>query len=155
MPALERLGGLQRAVELTDRRFWRPAPSSTFHGRDIFGPVAAHLACGVALDALGRSIGDPVQLRLPPPRGLEGEVLHVDTFGNLVTNIPADALPAMYRVRIGRAAIESAPSYAAVQPRALLALVGSAGLLEISARDASAAVLLDATRGTAVSVEPR
>jgi S-adenosylmethionine hydrolase len=155
VPALERLGGLLRAVELTERRYWRPAPSSTFHGRDIFGPVAGHLAAGIALPDLGRPIDDPLRLELPTPRGLEGEVVHVDTYGNLVTNLPAAALPAAYRVHLGAWVVEPQPNYAAAGPGALLALVGSAGLLELSARDASAAALTGAQRGTPVRLEPR
>jgi S-adenosyl-L-methionine hydrolase (adenosine-forming) len=153
MPAVERLGGLSAAVELSDHHFWRPTLSTTFHGRDIFGPVASHLANGVPLEALGPMLNDVVRLSLPKPDGLRGEVLHVDTYGNLVTNLSADALPARYVVHIGSRVVRPARNYTAVAPGGLLALVGSAGLLEISARDASAAALLNAQRGTRVRVE--
>ena len=151
--ACERLGGLDLAVELTQPGYWRPGPSTTFHGRDIFGPVAAHVASGVPLENLGPPVADVRRVRWPPPRGLDGEVIHVDTFGNLVTNIPGDHLPERYRVTLGGHTADAAPNYQAVQPGALLALVGSAGLLEISARDASAASLTGATRGAPVSVK--
>jgi S-adenosylmethionine hydrolase len=153
-PACERLGGLDLAVELTEPRYWRPSPSTTFHGRDIFGPVAAHLANGVPLDNLGRRIADVRRSHWPEPHGLAGEVIHVDTFGNLVTNIPDDHLPERYRATLAGHTADAAPNYQAVEPGALLALVGSAGLLEISARDASAASLTGATRGTPVWVKP-
>ena len=153
-PAIERLGGPDLAVELSRPAYWRPNPSTTFHGRDIFGPVAAHLANGVPLADLGERIAEVRHLRWPRPRGLDGEVIHVDTFGNLVTNIPDDHLPERYRATLAGHTADAAPNYQAVEPGALLALVGSAGLLEISARDASAASLTGATRGTPVSVRP-
>lgn len=154
MPALERLGGLDLAVELNRAEFWRPTASSTFHGRDIFGPAAAHLARGVALERLGSPVSDPVPLSFARPDGNTGEVIHVDTYGNLVTNLTAADLPQRFRVRLGSLAIPFARFYAAVSPGELLALVGSAGLLEISARDASAATLTGASRGTPVQLEP-
>jgi S-adenosyl-L-methionine hydrolase (adenosine-forming) len=154
VPAVTRLGGADLAVELTHERYWRPSPSRTFHGRDIFGPVAAHLANGVPLEAVGQPISDFRRLDLPEPHGLAGEVIHVDAFGNLVTNLPAERLPARFRVTIDGHVVAAAPHYQAVKPGEFLALVGSAGLLEISARDASAARLTGATRGTPVRVEP-
>jgi S-adenosyl-L-methionine hydrolase (adenosine-forming) len=110
----------------------------------------------VPLDSVGRPLADlqrPFELALA--EGQEGTVVHVDTYGNLVTSILASALPeGQFRVRLGHHVITSAGYYAAVEPGALLALVGSAGLLEISARDASAAALTGAQRGTPVAVEP-
>jgi S-adenosylmethionine hydrolase len=159
VPAMERLGGLASAVELTNRAFWRQPPSSTFHGRDVFGPVAGHLAAGVALDQLGRATDHLERpFGLPAPDGHHGEVVHIDTYGNLVTNLPEADLPSRFgsgfKVRIGGFVVPPASHYAAVEPGALLALVGSAGLLEISARDASAAALTGARRGTPVVIEP-
>jgi S-adenosylmethionine hydrolase len=155
VPALARLGGVDAAVALTRRDFWRSQTSATFHGRDIFGPVAAHLASGVALSDVGEPVTDLVQLSLPTPRGFDGEVLYVDTYGNLVTNLAASALPAAFSVRVGGREVPFAPFYAAVAPGELLALVGSAGLLEISARDASAAAILGAQQGAPVSLLPQ
>ena len=154
VPAVERLGGIDLAIELTEHSYWRPNPSTTFHGRDIFGPVAAHLASGVPFQNLGRPAADLHELHLPQPRGLEGEVIHVDAFGNLITNLPAASLPPHFQVLVHGRTAPAAQHYAAVQPGELLALVGSAGLLEISARDASATTLTGATRGTPVHVEP-
>ena len=153
-PAVECLGGIDLAIELTERSYWRPGPSTTFHGRDIFGPVAAHVANGVPLQSLGRPTADVHQLHLPQPRGLQGEVIHVDAFGNLITNLPAASLPPHFQVLVHGRAVQAAQTYTAVEPGELLALVGSAGLLEISARDASAARLTGATRATPVHVEP-
>jgi S-adenosylmethionine hydrolase len=153
-PAVERLGGCILAIELNEPGFWRPSPSSTFHGRDLFGPVAGHLANGVPIDQLGGAIDDPAKLEISRPRGLEGEVLHVDTYGNLITNLPAASLPENFAVRLGPDRIRRATHYAAVAPGTLLAIIGSANLLEISARDANAAAITSARRGTPVTVEP-
>jgi S-adenosylmethionine hydrolase len=154
-PAVERLGGCNLAVELNAPRFWRQDVSSTFHGRDLFGPVAGHLANGVPLEQLGTAIDDPHQLRLPAPQGNAGEVIHVDTYGNLITNLPVANLPEKFDVRIGDRRVPRATHYAAVPPGTLLALIGSAGLLEISARDASAAAITGAQRGMRVVIEAR
>ena len=153
-PAVVRLGGCALAIELSEPRFWRPSPSSTFHGRDLFGPVAGHLANGVALEHMGRPIHDPHKLELPEPRGLEGEVIHIDTYGNLITNLPAANLPENFEVLVGDHRVPRASHYAAVAEGALLALIGSSGVLEISARNASAAAITGAQRDTEVSVEP-
>jgi S-adenosylmethionine hydrolase len=156
MPAAERLGGIQRCVELNRPEFWRTSTSAsaTFHGRDIFGPAAAHLARGVALEHLGSPVTDVVRGGLAVPNGRHGEVLHVDTYGNLVTNIAAASLPARFQVRIGERVVPAHAYYAAVAPGALIGLVGSTGLLEISVRDGSAASVTGALRGTPVSIEP-
>jgi S-adenosylmethionine hydrolase len=150
IPAAQRLGGIALSVELIRPEFWRPQTSMTFHGRDIFGPVAGHLAEGEPLADLGSPITDPITLSIPEPDGPSGEVIHIDTYGNLVTNLPGTNLPARFTVRVAAHEVPSAPYYAAVEAGALLALVGSTGLLEISARDANAAALTSARRGTPV-----
>jgi S-adenosyl-L-methionine hydrolase (adenosine-forming) len=90
-------GAVRRIVHLTDRRFFLPDPSATFHGRDVFAPVAAALATGTAPAALGTEVPDMIRLDVPAPspgpRGIHGQVLYVDGFGNLVTNVPHDRLP--------------------------------------------------------------
>ncbi|MGQ9668512.1 MAG: SAM hydrolase/SAM-dependent halogenase family protein, partial [Anaerolineae bacterium] len=133
-----------QAVHLTERRFWRPAVSMTFHGRDIFAPAAAHLAAGVPLHQLGLAITDPVQMPFPPVRRLDEArcqacLVYIDRFGNCVTNLPADYLLA------GRQAVSWGPALsamlgdhlirglyptsAAVPPQQPLLLVGSSGLV--------------------------
>jgi len=89
-------------VELTNPAYHRTEVSATFHGRDIFSPVAAHLASGVALSALGPQI-DPATLRplpnVPPVRRLntiEAHIIHVDHFGNLITDIPLHMVPELF-----------------------------------------------------------
>lgn len=88
----------QEMVNVTNPVYWRARTSATFHGRDIFAPVAAHLANGVAVSRLGQPLTDPVMLSLPEPEfpaadTVVAHVLHVDDFGNLILNIRADQLP--------------------------------------------------------------
>jgi len=161
VPALEQLGGLDAAVELSTPEYWGPRQSRTFHGRDMFAPVVGHLAAGVPLERLGRALRDLERPFSFPPPGEEngcpvGEVLHVDTYGNLITNLPGAVLPARFRVQLGSTVIEDAPHahYQAVAPGAPLSLVGSTGLLEVSVRDGSAAEVLGAGRGVRVRIEP-
>ncbi len=147
------------AVAITERRYLREPVSRTFHGRDVFAPAAAHLATGVPLDAFGPAIAEPVRLALPrftiTPDGVTGAVVHVDRFGNLVTNIPETWVSAGRVVVGGRDLGGVFRTYADVAPGELLALVGSAGLLEISVRDGNAAALLSLQRGAEVRVLSR
>lgn len=166
------------AVEIREPAYRLPRVSSTFHGRDIFAPAAAHLAAGLPLERLGPRVTDPVQLPLPRLEigagVLEGEVLYADRFGNLVTSIgrfrwegsdlhlaPAFR-PASGEVTVGaagaRVALAGAElrgirrTYGDVPVGELLALVGSSGFLEIAVHRGSAAAALSATPGTPVTV---
>jgi S-adenosylmethionine hydrolase len=141
--------------------FFRQPVSRTFHGRDIFAPVAGHLANGVSLAALGPPVTDPVRLALPRPTplpegGMAGQVLHVDRFGNLITNLPERLFAAgagVPVVTVGGRRIEGlADSYAAVPAGRPGAVVGSAGTLEIFLPGASAAAALGVQSGAAVTV---
>jgi S-adenosylmethionine hydrolase len=80
-----------KTVHLTERKYFLPHVSSTFHGRDLFSPVAAHLSAGVTPEGMGAEINDPVELALPTPQRkggiLYGEIVRMDNFGNLITNI--------------------------------------------------------------------
>ena len=136
--------------------------SATFHGRDLFAPTAAHLATGFPLEEVGPPVADPVRLEeLTPQRQakrLRGQVIHIDRFGNLVTNIAAADLAgwdAGVRIRLGsgRELDRICRTYADVDPGKLLALVGSAGLLEISVNSGSAARALGIDRRAPVIVE--
>jgi S-adenosyl-L-methionine hydrolase (adenosine-forming) len=153
------LGDDARAVVLSEPRYWLPTVSRTFHGRDLFAPVAAHLARGVALDALGTPITSVGALAMPRPEpladGWRGVVLHVDHFGNLITNLPAALLDARdWRVEIaGRQIAGLSPSYAAMPP--LGAILGSAGYLEIAVPQGSAAEPLGVGVGAPVMIRPR
>jgi len=128
------------------------AACPTFHGRDVFAPAAARLLAGEPLAALGPAIGDPVLL--PPARlerrgpDLVGEVVHVDRFGTLVTNLPGAAVGAP--VRIGSRDVELRATFADVAPGALVAFVGSGGTVEVAVRNGRADEVLGAGRGVEV-----
>ncbi len=136
-----------QAVSLTNPVYWREEVSETFHGRDIFAPVAAHLALGVPLEDLGKPLEELVQLDLPVPERrsngtIVGHVIHVDGFGNVVTNIPADMLRDCdrWQVMAGKEWIIGLSStYASAAKGDLVALIGSHGFLEIAVREGSAA----------------
>ena len=155
-------GAPNRVVELTEPRYARPAVSRTFEGRDRFAPAAAWLATGLELAALGRPAGPVLRLEIPRPsvtsEAIEGEVLRVDRFGNLITNIDRKTFHTLsgdrpVAVRIASHAISKVVStYADVAPGEVCALFGSSDHLEIAAREASAAVLLGTGRGAAVHV---
>jgi S-adenosyl-L-methionine hydrolase (adenosine-forming) len=150
----------QRAAELTDRKYARPTISKTFEGRDRFAPAAAWLANGIELTALGRPASSLVRLDVPLPRatddGVDGEVLRVDRFGNLITNIDAATLvkiAATVKVRVGRQVIPGIVStYADAASGELCALVGSSDRLEIAVNGGSAAAMLGLGRGAVVQL---
>lgn len=154
-PVFDAAGTSIHALE--DAAFRRPEVSSTFHGRDVFAPAAAHLARGAPIARLGRPIGDPVRLEAPAAvrdeAGVHGRVVHVDRFGNLITNIPGEWVEHAAEVLVaGRSVGPIRRIYADVSPGELLALVGSAGVVEIAVRDGSAAERLGVRRGTDVRV---
>lgn len=165
--AVEEAGPL-RAVELRTPRYRLSPVSATFHGRDVFAPAAAHLWRGVRLGALGPAVRKGLaRLELPEPREgvreLRGEVLYVDGFGNLISNIRREALerfrarfPAMaLSVRIDSGGpFEIRETYGAVRKGVPLATFGSFELLEIAVRDGSAARRFAAAPGAAVIVRP-
>ena len=133
--------------EITNSEFMLEDLSSTFHGRDIFAPVAAHLSLGVDIQDFGEVLKNPISLEIRKPelKGDEivGEVIYVDSFGNLVTNIPGDLLKGYSKVQLGEFVIDSvAGSYQDVAKGNLLAIIGSSGLLEISINQGSAADLI-------------
>lgn len=158
------LQGAQEAaiVEVMDSEIVADA-SATFHGRDIFAPAAAHLARGGTLDELGPAIHDPKLLAVPQPArtdtGIAGEVIHADRFGNLITNIPGDWLERDASGTTVTVAGEGVGpvrrTYGDVAAGAVVVLVGSTGMLEVSVRDGSAAQRLDVGPGTAVAVAAR
>lgn len=150
-----------QAVELAEPRFWLPDVSSTFHGRDIFAPVAAHLARGTPLAALGPGITDLHEADLAQPTRdaegtLQGRIVHVDYFGNCITNIMPQHLEQLgpdVVVRIGGARILGVRhTYADVAVGELLALIGSSNHLEIAIRNGNAARTLGVTTGDPVRV---
>jgi hypothetical protein len=146
-----------RAVVLRRRRYMRQPVSATFHGRDIFAPAAAHLSLGVGLEDLGPAVRKvralpPFRARRRPDGALEGHVLHVDRFGNLITDIRAEDLPkGRVEISIGGQRIEGLARTYEEGPE-LKALVGSAGYLEVACRGGSAAYRLGVDIGAGVLV---
>ncbi len=156
--------GPSRLVSVTNTAYFRHPVSMTFHGRDVFAPVAAHLTLGVDLGEMGKPVDDPVRLEMARMRTgenlIEGKIVHVDRFGNLVTNIPRSEVrrlaagePGALRVEVGDAEIRGlSRTYAEAAVGELLALFGSTDMLEISANCGSAADLLGIGRRTVVRV---
>jgi len=152
----------KRSVELTERRYARPTVSRTFEGRDRFAPAAAWLAKGVDLSTLGRSAGAIQQLSIPAPQiegdMLAGEVLRVDRFGNLVTNIDRKLFDKFtYANGIEISAADHligrvVATYAEATAGEVCALFGSSDHLEIAVNAGSASDQLNLTRGAPVTI---
>jgi S-adenosylmethionine hydrolase len=134
------------AVELTNSNYWRtPQPSNTFHGRDIFAPVGAHLAGGVNLSELGEAIAPSSLVRFPIAEysltntGVAGCIQYVDRFGNLITNIPAGLVEGKnWSVMAGNIDIPSGYTYSDRPLGSPLALIGSHGWVEIAVNGGNA-----------------
>jgi S-adenosylmethionine hydrolase len=150
---------VRRIVELTEERFFLTPRSRTFHGRDVFAPVAAALATGTDPGALGQTRGALVRLTLPEPERhgttLQAQVIYVDRFGNLVTNVPGDAFaPDRVSISIASARIRGiATSYAAAARGTLVAVINSWNLLEIAVRDGSAQERLGVGAGAPLTLD--
>jgi S-adenosylmethionine hydrolase len=140
-----------RIVHVTADRFFRPEPSTTFHGRDIFAPVAAALSNGLALEEFGAEINFAVRL---PSLETPLRIIHIDRFGNCVTNITRDRSPKEIVVN-GKAISEFRQFYGEGDQESLFAIWGSAGFLEISVNGGSAAQVLGIKRGDIVQVAPK
>lgn len=159
-------GATPEVFHLTNQKFFRPSASTTFHGRDVFAPVAAALASGVKPDELGPSLTDMVRLSPLAPATerngrIKGRIIHVDRFGNCVINItraelPDDSIAAGASLRINGRNITTFRKFFAEGASGrsrLFAIWGSAGFLEIAVTNGSAAKLLKAKRGDLVIVE--
>ncbi|HAV10073.1 MAG TPA: S-adenosyl-l-methionine hydroxide adenosyltransferase [Dehalococcoidia bacterium] len=146
-----------KAVSLTNREYWRSEVSPTFHGRDIFAPVAAHLSLGIPLEAVGDSIDSLNLFTIPKPhrnkRGvIAGCALHIDTFGNIITNIRKKDIPeTAIIVEIAGKKIRGLSEYYA-QRKSLCTLIGSSGYLEIALPNGSAASTFGVKVGDGVRV---
>ena len=138
-----------QTFHITAEKYFRPSPSTTFHGRDIFAPVAAALSKGVKPEAFGPLITGEVRL----PNSLTPRIIHIDRFGNCITNITRDLFdneqqPALV---IKRKVIDTfVDFYGAAPPNTLFGIWGSAGFLEISVKGNSAAKMLGAKHGDRV-----
>jgi putative phosphoesterase len=145
-------------VALNQPKYWLPSPSHSFHGRDIFAPAAAHLVNGLPIEKLGDLIKDPILLEPSPPQrtasGWQGEVVMVDTFGNLSTNLTAEHLLGSLEsttIEIQGHTIRGLnQTFGKAAPGTLIATIDSSGALAIAAVNGSAQQALDATVGTPV-----
>jgi len=153
----------QRVVHLDAGRFASPPVSRTFEGRDRFGPAAALLASGVAVDALGSPRSTWHQLELPRPSTdagrVTGQVLQVDRFGNLITNLTRQTITGVgagaLTVAVGSEQLRPiVATYGEAPSGAVCALFGSSGYLEVAVNGGSAAERLHVTRGATVTVSP-
>jgi len=137
-----------------------PATASrTFHGRDVFAPAAARLANGTPLADLGTSVSNLVHL---PPRkllkdgpNLVGQVIYVDGFGTLITNLPGDDVAPDAVVRLGARAVALRVTFADVPPGEPVAFVGSGGTVEVAIRGGRADIVLGMSRGVEVTAAAR
>lgn len=154
---------IEELRELRNTRLFRQEISATFHGRDVLAPVAGHLAAGLGLENVGPVIQELEILNLDLPKllpdgGVEGQVLYVDRFGNLITNISAGDIqprPGGERLHVHVGPLRIGPlraTYADVNPGEIVALVGSTGMLEIAINQGNAALQLRASPGTVVVV---
>ncbi len=144
-------------VVLSESKYFLARPSATFHARDVFAPVAAYVSLGVDINQFGNPAQECSRLLVPQPkvtkRGLAGEIIHVDGFGNLITNIAAELLhdKQVVAISIGRRQIKQvSESYLDMPVGQAGALIGSAGFLEIAVNQGNARAALRARIGTPV-----
>ncbi|MBW4673073.1 MAG: S-adenosyl-l-methionine hydroxide adenosyltransferase family protein [Desmonostoc geniculatum HA4340-LM1] len=145
-PAMSTTGYAYAAVELTNLNYWRtPEPSKTFHGRDIFAPVAANLASGVPLKELGQEIDPASLVKLDigeckqTTNAVVGCIQYIDGFGNLVSNIPGSFVQGKrWYVQVERLNVPGCETYSDVKVGEAIALVGSHGWVEIAINSGNA-----------------
>jgi S-adenosylmethionine hydrolase len=151
-------------VELSNREFWLPHVSNTFHGRDVLAPTAAHLSRGVDVAQLGPPVERLIELHWPEvlvmPGKIQGTVRSIDSFGNLITDVAADKLadvptdPERVRIRCDEHETQGLfKTYGEQPPMTLLALIGSSGYLELAIVEENASLMLGVRTGTPVTVE--
>lgn len=161
--AILRKPGLKSVIELTNTEYFLADVSSTFHGRDIFAPVAAHLSQGRACSQFGAPISDWVLFDWPQPTMVtageaQGVILHIDRFGNLITNFSRDFIKQAlgnrpFKIECADAVIRQViPSYSHAEPGELCGVFGSSNYLEISVTRGSARDRLNARCGDMVKV---
>jgi S-adenosylmethionine hydrolase len=153
---------LKKVIALSKMEFFLPAVSSTFHGRDVFAPVAAHLSLGIEPKSFGRVIKSWNEISFPEPvlgqQKLIGEIVHIDAFGNLISNIDYKNLLKLSKgrlpvIKIGKRTMGGLKKgYWEGRKGEPTALIGSGGFLEISVREGNAQKLFDVKRGDKVTV---
>ncbi len=153
-------GEVKRCVTITNEHYMLPSRSSTFHGRDVFSPVAAHLASGVTVEELGPEIDPSTCTRIPLPgcqsrddgASWEGSIICTDHFGNLITSLDSDVLDRSKKwiIHAGKYQLPVCGTYGDVAERQPLAYTGSSGMIEIAIRNGNAAKMLGLNDGEPV-----
>jgi S-adenosyl-L-methionine hydrolase (adenosine-forming) len=153
------------AFEITADHYFRKPVSATFHARDIFAPIAAYISRDIPLRQLGSELPNPVQLKIPAPTKvrdalIQGAVLAVDRFGNLITNLTPGDLPVVdaghpraFKILAGQKEIATFHrAYSEGRPGEVFVVLGSTGYLEITVREGSAASLLNLKSGSPIGL---
>lgn len=158
----EKFPGKPEIHEITDTAYMLPQVSSTFQGRDIFAPAAAHLSLGVPARCFGAPVQAPVSFPFPEPvlksdTSIEGEALHIDRFGNIISNIPRllidTTLSAPFYAQINETTVsKTVPSYGFASEDEIFCLFGSSGFLEISLKNKSAAEKIGCCTGDKIII---
>lgn len=149
-----------QVVHTSNPRYWNHEVSNIFHGRDIFAPVAAHLACGISLEELGAPVLDPVLLDLPEPQQIkgcwQGMITRIDHFGNLESNIDGAVLQGReaVEVQVGGAVIRGlVKTFGEARPGDLVAMIDSSGVIGVSVVNGSATQKLGVRQGDMFTVK--
>lgn len=150
------------AYELTNTSYWASQRSNTFNGRDIFAPVAAHLANGVPLNELGASVPEITMYRWATPtndrESINGWVVHIDNFGNVITNISKDLFQQSIagrfcKIYVGNTIVNGvASTFSSVPEGEPVAVIGSAGTLEVAINKGNAQQMLGVEKGAPVTI---
>jgi S-adenosylmethionine hydrolase len=153
-PLLEKADAIH---EISAAGLARNPRSATFDGRDLFAPAAAYLASGGIIEQVGRAVADPVRLKtaeaVHADNGAHGRIVHVDRFGNLISNVPGEWAPQGAQVLVNGVAVGPVRrTYAEVASGELVAVIGSRGQLEVSVRDGSAVRQLGVGRNADIRV---
>ncbi len=144
------------AYEIAADHYFRKPVSATFHGRDIFAPVAVGISRGIPLNQLGPKFANPVRLKIPTLKRvrdalIQGTILAVDQFGNLITNLKPGDIPRSFKMVAGSREITSLRStYGEGEPGELFVVAGSTGYLEIAMKNGSAAAVLNLKAGAPI-----
>lgn len=155
---------VKNIFEITNSAFFLPSVCGTFHGRDIFAPVAAHLSKGTPAESFGRPATNCTILDLPKPaaaglKQAEGEIIHIDRFGNLITNFSRRFVEdtigkgPFHAAIKGVSAVKLLPNYAGADEDELFCVFGSSNLLELSVKNKSARQMLSAQKGDTVRIK--
>jgi hypothetical protein len=139
-----------RIIDVRNTKYFLKKRSTTFHGRDIFAPVAAHLALGLPARKLGKETSSAIaperfiRVRRGAGKEYDGKVLHIDHFGNIVTNFAPGPQPAGFTLHLGKKKVTNfSRTYEGARPGSPFMILGSSGLLEVSIRNGNAAAVLD------------